>query len=64
VLGPWYLKRQIYAEKVNLPMEVIHASDLVERVARDFEALRPLYQIMRGCVEEAMNQMDEQGGDL
>lgn len=64
VLRPWYLKRQIYAEKINLPMEVIHASDLVERVARDFEALRPLYQIMRGCVEEAMNQMDEQGGDL
>lgn len=64
VLRPWYLKRQIYAEKLDLPLSVIHASDLVERVARDFQALKPLYQIMRGCVEEAMNQMDEQGGEL
>ena len=63
-LKPWYLKRQIYAEKMDLPLSVIHASDLVERVARDFQALKPLYQIMRGCVEEAMNQMDEQGGEL
>ena len=58
------MKRQIYAEKLDLPLSVIHASDLVERVARDFQALKPLYQIMRGCVEEAMNQMDEQGGEL
>ena len=30
----------------------------------DFRALAPLYWIFRGCVEDAMNQMDEQGGNV
>lgn len=64
VLGPWYLKREVYAEKLNVPMEVIHAPDLVERVAKDFLALAPLYRVLWGCVEEAMNQLDEQGGQV
>lgn len=47
LLKPWYLKRQIYAEKMNVPMECIHSADLVDRIIRDFEALKPLYQIFR-----------------
>ena len=38
--------------------------NLVDRVYADFAALAPLYQAMRGCVEEAMNQLDEQGGKV
>lgn len=63
-LRPWYRKRDIYAEKMNVPLEAIHSSDLCDRVARDYEALSPLYHIFRGCVEEAMNQMDELGGNV
>ena len=62
LLKPWYLKREAYAEKQAESLSVIYSADLVSRVAGDFEALAPLYQIFRGCVEEAMNRMDEQGG--
>lgn len=64
VLRPWYLKREVYAEKQDVPMDCIYSPELVDRVARDFEAIAPLYQIFRGCVEEAMNQMDEKGGQV
>jgi len=63
-LAPWYVKREVYAEKMNVPLHCIHASDLVERIARDFQALSPLYQIFRGCMEEAMNQLEDQGGSV
>ena len=64
VLVPWYKKREVYAEKQSAAMEIIQRSDLVDRVYADFAALAPLYQAMRGCVEEAMNQLDEQGGKV
>lgn len=63
-LRPWYLKREAYAEKLDVPMHCIASPDLVDRVARDFEALAPLYHIFWGCVEEAMNQLDEKGGQV
>ena len=63
-LGPWYLKRQIYAQRLGTSLSWIHSPDIVRRVLNDYEALAPLYWIFRGCVEEAMNQMDEQGGKI
>ena len=60
LLHPWYVKKEVYAEKTDVPLHVIHQSDLVERVAWDFQALAPLYQIFRGCAEEAMNQLEDQ----
>lgn len=63
-LIPWYVKKEVYAEKMNVPLMAIHQSDLVERVARDFQALAPLYKIFCGCAEEAMNQLDDQGGTV
>ncbi len=63
-LGPWYLKRSVYAERQGTILSWIHSPDIVNRVMEDFTALSPLYWIFRGCVEEAMNQMDEQGGNV
>ncbi len=63
-LGPWYLKKQVYAERLGAQLSWIHESDIVNRVMDDFRALSPLYWIFRGCVEDAMNQMDEQGGNV
>ena len=63
-LGPWYLKRSVYAERQGTSLSWIHSPDIVNRVMEDFTALSPLYWIFRGCVEEAMNQMDEQGGNV
>ena len=63
-LRPWYLKKQIYAERLGTKLEWIHSAGLVDRVMADFEATAPLYWIFRGCVEDAMNQLDEQGGKV
>ena len=64
VLVPWYLKRSVYAERQGAQLSWIHSPDIVSRVMEDYTALNPLYWIFRGCVEEAMNQMDEQGGNV
>lgn len=63
-LIPWYMKREIYAEKQTQAVEIIHTPQIVDRIYADFEAIAPLYRILRGCVEEAMNQLDQQGGKV
>ena len=64
LLVPWYLKKHVYAERVDTSLQWIYSPDIVNRVMDDYKALAPLYWIFRGCVEEAMNQMDEQGGNV
>ena len=68
VLAPWYLKKQVYAERLGASLSWIHSPDIVDRVLADYTALAPLYWIFRGCAEEAMNRMDEeaekQGGKV
>ena len=63
-LIPWYLKKQVYAERLGAQMAWLQSPGIVDRVMEDYRALAPLYWIFRGCVEEAMNQMDEQGGNV
>lgn len=63
-LAPWYVKKQVYAERMNTRLEWIDSPGIVKRVMDDYEALAPLYWIFRGCVEEAMNQMDDLGGKV
>lgn len=67
-LIPWYLKKQVYAERLGTSLSWIHAPDIVDRVLEDYTAVAPLYWIFRGCAEEAMNRMDEeeekQGGKV
>lgn len=64
VLRPWYLKREVYAQKQDVPLSVIFQPDLIDRVSADFRALAPLYHIFRGCAEEAMNQLSDLGGTV
>ena len=63
-LIPLYRKREVFLERADVPMESAFQSDICSRVNRDYQALAPLYRIFRGCVEEAMNQLDEQGGNV
>lgn len=63
-LHPWYLKKEIYAQRMGTSLNWIQSPDIVKRVMDDYNALAPLYWIFRGCVEDAMNQMDEQGGKV
>ena len=63
-LIPLYRKREVFLERADASMESAFQNDICARVGRDYEALAPLYRIFRGCVEEAMNQLDEQGGNV
>ncbi|NLD82726.1 MAG: DUF2461 domain-containing protein [Clostridiales bacterium] len=63
-LTPWYLKKQVYAQRRDAKLSWILSPEIVDRVMADYEALAPLYWIFRGCVEEAMNQMDDRGGKI
>ena len=62
-LKPWYLKKQVYAERLGAELAWIHSPGIVDRVMDDYTALAPLYWIFRGCVEDAMNQLEENGGN-
>ncbi|MBR0408370.1 MAG: DUF2461 domain-containing protein [Clostridia bacterium] len=57
-LRPWYLKKEIYAERLGTSLAWIQSPDIVKRVMDDYTALAPLYWIFRGCVEEAMEQLE------
>ena len=58
-LGPWYLKKEVYAERLGASLSWIQSPDIVNRVMEDYTALAPLYWIFRGCVEEAMEQLEQ-----
>ena len=60
-LIPWYLKKQVYAERLGAKLSWIHSPDIVDRVMDDFTALAPLYWVFRGCAEEAMEMMEGRG---
>ena len=47
------------AERQGTDLSWIHSPDIVRRVMDDYTALAPLYWIFRGCVEEAMNMMEQ-----
>ena len=62
-LAPWYLKKQVYAERMDTQLAWIHSPDITERVMDDYTALAPLYWAFRGCVEEAMEMMEKSGAE-
>lgn len=51
-LEPWYKKKQLYLEKQGLSLKDAFADELASRVARDFTSLAPMYQTLRGCLDE------------
>ncbi len=63
-LKPLYIKRSLFFPKGHTELSWILSPDIVPRVAEDFQAMSPIYQMLRGCVEEAMEQTQEQGGNV
>lgn len=66
-LVPLYKKREIYFEKTNIKYEWAYSPDLVPRVTRDFKRMAPVYLLLRGCTEEALEDLNastekKQGG--
>ena len=57
-LHPWYKKREMYFEKVDIPFDCVFDETLVDLIAKDFLSLRPLYLMLKGCTEEAMELLE------
>lgn len=51
-LKPWYTKRRLYVVKQNLQVTDAYSPDLVNRVAKDFQSLAPLYRLLRDFVDQ------------
>lgn len=52
-LHPWYLRRDIYLVKQGINPAWVFEPGLEDRLAKDFMALKPFYQMLRGAHEIA-----------
>lgn len=50
-LIPWYIRRDVYLVKQNINPEWVFEPGLEKRLARDFLALKPFYQMLRSAYE-------------
>lgn len=50
-LVPWYIRRDVYLVKQNINPDWVFEPGLENRLARDFLALKPFYQMLRGAYE-------------
>lgn len=62
VLRPMYLKKEIYISRDTAKVADALKPDIADKVYRDFELLMPVYKMLHGCVDEAMNQLDDKTG--
>lgn len=62
VLRPLYLKKDLYISRNGVRVADALQKDIADKVYRDFEMLMPVYKMLHGCVDEAMNQLDEETG--
>ncbi len=54
-LHPWYKAKELYIHQSETQLHWIYSRDIVDRVARDYKAMIPLYKALRGLMEEISN---------
>ena len=52
-LKGWYCSKEVYVGKAHPDMGLIGSRAILEAVRKDFEALAPLYHLLRGAYDEA-----------
>lgn len=58
-LHPWYTAKELYIHQSETQLNWIYSPEIVNRTARDFMALAPLYKALRGLMEEISNTPDQ-----
>ena len=56
VLKPWYTAREFYISRDNARMSWAGDGDLVQRIARDYRAMAPIYRMMRGIQDDLISE--------
>ena len=51
-LKPWYTAREMYIGKFDPHREWAFSNRILTEVRKDFRAIAPLYQYLRGCADE------------
>lgn len=65
VLRPLYLKKDIYISRSGARVADALKKDIADKVYQDMAKLMPVYKMLHGCVDEAMEQLnDETGGKV
>lgn len=54
-LKPWYTAKELYVHQAKTQLSWAFSPDIVKRVAKDYQALAPLYRALRGLMEEVAN---------
>lgn len=54
-LIPWYTGREIYVSRYEPPYQWAFSSKILKEVQKDFTALAPLYQLLRGFADSLHN---------
>lgn len=57
-LQNWYKHREIYLERPDAQMAWAFSADLTDRIRQDYLCLRPMYDLLKGCMEQAMEEME------
>jgi uncharacterized protein (TIGR02453 family) len=53
-LVPWYIRKELLLMKQGIKSEWVFEPGIVKRVSDDFLALKPVYQLLRGCYDISM----------
>lgn len=53
LLRPWYFCKEMFISKVDPPAAWAYDEKLAARVLRDYQAMAPLYRLLRGMCDEA-----------
>jgi hypothetical protein len=54
-LKGWYCSKEVYVGKAHPDMTKVGTKDILGIVREDFKTLAPLYHLLRGAYEEAVN---------
>ncbi len=58
-LAPWYRARELFIVRQKPQLRWAYSPQIVERVWKDYRALAPLYQLLRGMADEVLTDQTD-----
>ena len=57
-LVPYYPRKSLYISRGGVPLSLAYTPEIVDRVAKDFLRLKPMYDLLRAAADEGMARLD------